>query len=159
VKHSRPRWDTHAFELMDPVTTISGDAALKLAAQLLPRINRVGGRRSTVADAVEVLERAGDSNGVFRLAGTPKARESAWKRLEQEWFENPGLAGTLANAPAPIRLAVEMAAHEEQERRAMEGELRQLEDQWREAEEIAAIADALTLPPAILRQLERLRVR
>jgi hypothetical protein len=58
-----------------------------------------------------------------------------------------------------MRLAVEMAAHEEQERAVMAGELEDLEAQWREAEEIAAIADGLTLPPAVLAQLERLRLR
>ena len=52
-----------------------------------------------------------------------------------------------------------MAAHEEQERQLIQGDLATLEEQWREAEEIAAIADSLTLPPGILRQLERLRVR
>jgi hypothetical protein len=46
-------------------------------------------------------------------------------------------------------LALEMALHEESERRALEGELTLLESAWREAEEIAAIADRLadeTLP-------------
>ena len=40
-------------------------------------------------------------------------------------------------------LALEMALHEEQERRALEGELALLDAAWREAEEIAAIADRL----------------
>ena len=40
-------------------------------------------------------------------------------------------------------LALEMAANEDTERRAMEGELADLERAWREAEEIAAIADEL----------------
>ena len=39
-----------------------------------------------------------------------------------------------------------MAIHEEQERRALEGELWILEQAWKEAEEIAAIADNLLLP-------------
>ena len=39
-----------------------------------------------------------------------------------------------------------MALHEEQERRALEGELWRLEQAWREAEEIAAISDNLLLP-------------
>jgi hypothetical protein len=36
-----------------------------------------------------------------------------------------------------------MAANEDVERRALEGELAELEAAWREAEEIAAIADRL----------------
>ena len=50
--------------------------------------------------------------------------------------------------PRPTRLALEMALHEEQERRALEGELWILEQAWKEAEEIAAIADNLLLPAA-----------
>jgi hypothetical protein len=41
------------------------------------------------------------------------------------------------------RLALEMAAHEDNERRAMEGELAELAEAWREAEEIAEIADSM----------------
>jgi hypothetical protein len=50
---------------------------------------------------------------------------------------------------ATTRLALEMASHEETERRAFEGELADLEDAWREAEEIAAIADGLLLPESV----------
>ena len=39
-----------------------------------------------------------------------------------------------------------MALHEEQERRALEGELWLLERAWEEAEEIAEISDNLFLP-------------
>ena len=45
------------------------------------------------------------------------------------------------------RLALEMAVHEESERRALEGELARLAEEWKEAEEIAAIADDMFLPP------------
>jgi len=41
------------------------------------------------------------------------------------------------------RLALEMAANEDTERRALEGQLAELEAAWRDAEEIAAIADTL----------------
>jgi hypothetical protein len=51
--------------------------------------------------------------------------------------------------PSRLRLALEMAAHEESERRALEGALAELENAWREAEEIAAIADRLLVPPSI----------
>ena len=44
------------------------------------------------------------------------------------------------------RLAFEMALHEEQERRALQGELLALEQAWRDAEEIAKIADNLLVP-------------
>lgn len=59
--------------------------------------------------------------------------------------------------PAPIRAALEMAANEEAERRAMEGELAALEESWREAEEIASIADNLFLPDSVNEAMKRLR--
>ena len=40
-------------------------------------------------------------------------------------------------------LALEMAVHDELERDAMQGELSALEEAWRQAEEIAGIADRL----------------
>ena len=49
----------------------------------------------------------------------------------------------LANLPKEVRLALEMATHEDSERRALEGELSILETAWHDAEEIAAIADDL----------------
>lgn len=49
----------------------------------------------------------------------------------------------LCRLPAADRLALEMAANEDAERRAVEGELDALREAWREAEEIAAIADAM----------------
>ena len=57
-----------------------------------------------------------------------------------------GRSGYMRSVPDTTRLALEMALHEEQERRALEGELWILEQAWREAEEIAAIADSLLLP-------------
>jgi hypothetical protein len=50
-----------------------------------------------------------------------------------------------------------MALHEEQERRALEGELESLADAWRETEEIAAIAYGLFENQAIESRLEGLK--
>ena len=54
--------------------------------------------------------------------------------------------GLIQRLPSHSRLALEMALHEEQERRALQGELRVLEAAWKQAEEIAAISDNLLLP-------------
>lgn len=51
--------------------------------------------------------------------------------------------------PPDLRLALEMALHEESERRALEGEMAALVHEWRAAEEVAAIADDLLLPDII----------
>jgi hypothetical protein len=63
----------------------------------------------------------------------------------------------IGELPTEVRLALEMAAHEESERRALGGELALLEAAWREAEEVAAIADDMFLPAETASQLERLR--
>ena len=56
------------------------------------------------------------------------------------------MPGYINKMPKTTRLALEMALHEEQERRALEGELWLLERAWEEAEEIAGISDNLLLP-------------
>ena len=59
--------------------------------------------------------------------------------------------------PTSQRLALEMALHEEAERRALAGELEELERAWREAEEVAAISDNLLMPESVDKQFRRLR--
>ena len=66
--------------------------------------------------------------------------DGSWRPLKEKHL------GLIHKLPHPTRLALEMALHEEQERRALEGELWRLERAWEEAEEIAAIADGLLLP-------------
>lgn len=69
----------------------------------------------------------------------------------------PAARPGLQRFPRSIRLALEMAAHEEVEQDELLLEMALLERSWREAEEIAAIADRLTVPPQIERLLERLK--
>jgi hypothetical protein len=166
VKHSPVGDKPRRFHGSDPSRLFTGEEATRIAAQLLPRVNRTGGRRSAVAEAVAVLERAGDPDAVFRMAAEqgnaqlPRAKFKKWYAMDARDPEaDMRNAIVLSSVSAPYRLAAEMAAHEDQERRLMQGELKSIEDQWREAEEIAAIADELTLPPSILRQLEKFRVR
>ena len=92
--------------------------------------------RDEVVQQVTSLERA--SSDVERLAF----------RLTGRTFWGHGGIGSephtaLLDVPLVDRLALEIAAHEETERRALEGELSELEAAWREADEIATIADAL----------------
>jgi hypothetical protein len=61
--------------------------------------------------------------------------------------------------PTSERLALEMALHEEAERKAIEGELLELEQAWKDAEEVAAISDDMFLSPGITGALERMRSR
>lgn len=154
------RW----FRAKDPELVVRGAEAARVAAKLLPRVNHTGGRRATVAEAVALLDRAGSAAAVFRRASRYDLDAKRLRRfgrfdeVESEGVQ-PSTLSEFAKAPAPIRLAVEMAAHEDQERQVMAGELEELTSQWKEAEEIAAISDDLTLPPALLERLDRLRLR
>lgn len=138
-----------------------GREAMRIAATLMPKVNRFGGTKQTVASAVSALEEARGAEGYLEgLAGSahvttrPPARPRRRLTLMHDMPES-GLFGL-----APVqRLAFEMALHEEAERRAMEGELGELERAWREAEEIAAIADDLLVPVGVGETLERLRGR
>ena len=104
-----------------------GEDARRVAAALVPRLNKQGGSRRSVQRAVKEIETAGHPN---RFLTEVANREP----------------GNLGRMPVPVRLALEMSLHEEQERRAIEGELWILEQAWKEAEEVAAIADSLLLP-------------
>jgi hypothetical protein len=55
--------------------------------------------------------------------------------------------------PTAVALALEMSAHEDVERRAMEGELAMLEAAWKEAEELAAISGGLLVPEDVERRV------
>ena len=66
-------------------------------------------------------------------------------------------AGALERLPTTTRLAIEMAANEENERCILAGELALLEMAWREAEDLAQIADTLALPHEVEEKFERMR--
>ena len=132
-------------------SVLTGDDALRAAGQLLPLINASGAPASKVAEAVDLLEETPVPGELFsRFMHQPQRARSRRKA-----YVGPGTA--IKDLPSPARLALEMISHEESERRAMEGELSLLEDAWRDAEEIAAIADDMFLPDDAKRALEQLK--
>jgi hypothetical protein len=128
----------HAFE---------GTQALRAAGLLLAHANWRGASAREVDAAVRRIDRAGDA--VHLLSSTAEvAQRLRGRRLMAGWRELDTL-----NVSYVDRLAMEMAVHEEAEHRALEGELRALETAWRQAEEIAAIADSLFVPESIQSRL------
>ena len=111
-----------------------GEDARRVAAAIVPLLNGWGGSRSTVRHAVHEIESSGHPSRFL----ADLANRGPVGRLRKR--------GRILSMSKPTRLALEMSLHEEQERRALEGELWILEQAWREAEEIAAIADKLLLP-------------
>jgi hypothetical protein len=137
-----------------------GPEAMRIASLVVPAVNRFGGSRRTVAAAVDVIEQTGGPERyVEQLARrahvVTAVRERASRRGRRGKVGTTGLYGL-----TPIdRLGLEMALHEDAERRAMAGELALLESAWRDAEEIAAIADDMFLPAGVRSSLERMRSR
>jgi hypothetical protein len=130
---------------------LEGEAAVRAAGALLPLVNRSGGSSADVQRAVGIVEDAGSPERLFVSAAQTLAARSG------SGFGNPRRRTSLKRVPLATRLALEMAAHEDPERRALEGELYLLEEAWQQAEEIAAIADDMFLPPSIDAGIARLR--
>lgn len=128
------------------IEVFRGSEALAAAGTLLPAVNPAGGSKHAVAEAVRTIEAARGSEG-FLDAYLAETRYA------------PDRQATVARSAVPTRLALEMALHEEAERKALAGELRLLEAAWREAEELAQIADHLLVPPEVEQQLEELKHR
>jgi hypothetical protein len=131
---------------------LEGNEARRAATRLLPAVTRFGGTAEEVKAAVQRLERAGDSERYV----TEAARIGARLTRSRAAHENDLETGFLA-LPTTMSLALEMALHEEQERRALEGELAELEAAWRDAEEIGAIADSLLLPDWVEGAIRRMK--
>jgi hypothetical protein len=134
----------------------TGQEALRVAGIIMPAVNRSGGSASNVQTAVRRIEEAGNPEAYLQQA----THSDSWKQVTGNVpFSSKGIGQPLAvtRLAAPTKLAVEMALHEEQERKALEGELALLEDAWKEAEQIAAIADDLLLPEGTDEALRNLK--
>lgn len=110
-------------------TEFSGEDAISLARRALPLLNRKAPKMTTVSDAVAAIAQQG---GVDDYLGHAAALKPKWVAFLQY--------------PKPILMAMEMALFQEEERRAMEGEIERLEKAWQEAEELAEISDNLIVP-------------
>jgi hypothetical protein len=143
-------------------STFTGREAERIASIVLPKVNRFGGDKKAVATAVSEIESTGGAERYLeRIAGVggtlTRVAQTRGRRWSDRWgardFSNSGLFAL----PGSHKLALEMALHEEAERRAVEGELADLERAWREAEEIAGIADSLLVPESVDASMDKMR--
>lgn len=139
------------YRKMSESIELTGEDAVRGAGAILARLNGSGGSAKTVARAVTYLEEAADTVTLFRTA----ARDIEEKGKMRDFMRREDHA--LRHLPAAGRLALEMAAHEDSERRALEGELHILAAAWKDAEEIAGIADDMFLPESVADNLARLK--
>jgi hypothetical protein len=82
---------------------------------------------------------------------------AGWSGIRRSRRNRKAMESGLFSLPREERLALEMALHEEAERRAMQGELTELEAAWRNAEEIAGIADSLLVSPDVDEALKKIK--
>jgi hypothetical protein len=125
---------------------IDGSQAFRVLGSILPHISTYGASRADIDAAVTLLDGAADpakhvGQTVDRICRSGYAMSD------------------IGSIPMRLRLSLEMASQEESERRALEGELAELEAAWRRAEEVAAIADDLLLPASVGAFLDRHRSR
>jgi hypothetical protein len=145
---------------------LTGHAARRALGVLLTRVNSAGALGSTTRDAAERIVSAGGSESyIARLASTSHhlagdyiERRARFRKygtadgvnpyVQRRGQKPPKNRGALPFLSPEERLALEMSVHEEDERRALEDEIAPLEEAWRQAEEIAAIADNLLTAPS-----------
>jgi hypothetical protein len=152
------------------IATLAQSPALRVAGKMLATLNVGVASQAEVHHAITKLDDAGDPEGYFarvaslamrtswgRYPDAPPEAEHAQRgsfseklalQLANRSFWGRGGTGSdeatpLFRLPAVDRLALEMAANEDIERRALLGELDTLHAAWKDAEEIAAIADEL----------------
>jgi hypothetical protein len=126
-----------------------GAAAQRALASLLPQANLMGGSARRVREAVRVIESSSSLDQLVYDASAMVVGDS----------NSITMGHHLTRLPTPMRLALEMVLHDDDERRAMEGQLAELEQRWRDAEQIASIADSLLTPADTEARLEALRDR
>jgi hypothetical protein len=115
-----------------PTLGLFTDAALlPTLGRLLPALNAGAARSTQVAEAVRLVDTVADTDRLLEYVVGRPLRFATERRF------------AVRDVAIEVRLALEMAAHEDTERRALEGELKLLERQWRDAEQVAAIADRL----------------
>lgn len=107
----------------------SAEYAQALLRRGMVQINLAGAGTGQVRTAVNLLAASGSAERFLHRAAADRAP-----------LDDAGLDRWVRRARL---LAVEMAVHDELERRALDGELAALEAAWRDAEEIAGIADRL----------------
>lgn len=133
-----------------PVLELEGSSARTVLDRMLLSVNRSGASKQRLGGALRLLDGCGSAEEYVRSLGWEEVRHGSAPVLELRerlrtgawtgrWLSPEGAS----RARASQMLALEMALHDQSERRALAGELQRLEARWREAEEIARIADSL----------------
>lgn len=141
-------WMLRIGKYDDIRAVLKDEEAIRVAGLLLPWLNAAGTDKEGVEGAVRQIERFGTGAEFFESA-VPRLHERIGALREGD--------GWVSRARPEVRLALEMAAHEDLELQSLRGELATLERAWREAEEIGSIADSLLVPRSVQQWMRKLR--
>ena len=113
---------------------VAGEAARNALRRTMANVNVAGGSRRTLAESIRLLEEARTADAYLAKATEERAPIHG--------------AEASRSLRRVRRLALEMALHDDTERRALDGELAALERAWRDAEALASIADRIAAEDA-----------
>lgn len=135
--------DRHGLSLhhAEGVELLRGPDVKRALSYVVPALSPFGGDRDEISSAIEIVDSAGSADACVAHTFERAKRYGGW----------------FNHFPVETRLALEMSLQEEDERRALDGELEALEHAWREAEQIAAIADSLLIPGDVLERIGGLK--
>lgn len=136
-----PRRYGLAFHHSRGVELLRGPDVRRVMGHVIPALSPFGGDQNQVKGAIGMIDSAGSAEYYIN---------DALERANRA-------CGFLTQLPVEGRLALEMSLQEDGERRALNGELAALERAWRDAEQIAAIADTLLLPGDVLERVAGLQ--
>ncbi|CAN5828235.1 hypothetical protein BH23GEM6_BH23GEM6_22070 [soil metagenome] len=143
--HQRVKGWVAGAPLPDEVV-LTGNSARDLLCRAMVRVNAPGASKADLRGALTLMA---DSSSPSRLLDQVAGGDFTF--IERPWTVTKPLVAQSSSGsgrlPLPAMLALEMSLHEQDERIAVEGELEALKERWREAEEIAAIADTLPDDP------------
>jgi hypothetical protein len=123
------------------VELLRGPDVKRVLGYVIPTLSPFGGAHEEIRSAIELVDSAGSADDCVAQTLGRATRFGGW----------------FNEFPVETRLALEMSLQEESERRVLEGELATLERAWREAEQIAAIADSLLMPGDVLERIAGLQ--
>jgi hypothetical protein len=139
------------------VARLTGDEALTFLAALLPRLNGAdcaSASISRVVKRVDGVERKAQNSRKVTTSGT-RGRHRVHRPLRPwELLASDTVPRHLFAVAPEERLALEMAVTEELEHRELASHASEAESDWREEDEIAAIADDLLTPPEVAERLQ-----
>ena len=165
LKHATISWEdgTPSLDLPHPKHLKKGDFVLSYRGADLQSVGRravaglnllVGGRSQLQEGSRILAENHGDLSAWLRRR-TYSLTDVPASGAPKHWSNYTAPYLVLDKLNAGDRMALELWMNEDIERQWLEGELTLLEREWRQAEELAKISDALAVPESVDTDLAR----